>query len=376
MLNTHAFGTLLKSYGFDFFSGVPCSYLKNLINYAINECDYVIANNEGDAIATCAGAYLGGRRPVFLCQNSGLSNATSPLISLNYPFRIPQLGFISLRGDKASHDEPQHELMGEITEKMLSLMKIQWKYLSTDLETAKKQLEYANNILKNNESFFFIVKKNTFENEKLKSQDIKSYKHQILENNTQADELPKRSQALSILNEHRDPNTVLLATTGFTGRELYTIKDHPLNFYMVGSMGCISAIGLGLAIARPDKKIIAIDGDGALLMRLGTLATNGYYQPKNLLHILLDNQQHESTGGQATLSSNVRFPDIANAVCYPNAYCAPDLATFTKRYQQWLATPCLSFLMLKIHPGSLKNLGRPAISPEDLKNRLLKKLNP
>ena len=133
MLNTQEFGTALKGLGFDFYSGVPCSFLKYLINYAINDCDYVMAANEGDAVATAAGAYLGGKKSVVLMQNSGLTNATSPITSLNYSFQLPILGFVSLRGEPGLSDEPQHELMGKITGEMLSLMKVDWEYLAQDI---------------------------------------------------------------------------------------------------------------------------------------------------------------------------------------------------------------------------------------------------
>ena len=117
-LNTLVFGKELKKLGFDFFSGVPCSFLNNLINYAINDCDFVMSANEGDAVASCAGAYIAGRKSVVLMQNSGLSNASSPITSLNYSFKLPVLGFVSLRGEPGINDEPQHELTGKITEKM------------------------------------------------------------------------------------------------------------------------------------------------------------------------------------------------------------------------------------------------------------------
>ena len=116
MLNTATFGNELKAMGFDFYAGVPCSFLKSLINYAINECYYVMAANEGDAVAIASGSKLGGRKAVVLMQNSGLTNATSPLTSLNYTFKLPVLGFVSLRGEPGLKDEPQHELMGQITE--------------------------------------------------------------------------------------------------------------------------------------------------------------------------------------------------------------------------------------------------------------------
>src|SRR4051794_392717 len=141
MMNTSQFGSTLKEMGFDFYSGVPCSYLKSLINFAINECEYVMANNEGDAVAIAAGASIGGRKSVVLMQNSGLTNAVSPLTSLIHPFQIPLLGFVSLRGEPGFPDEPQHELMGQITSEMLSLMNIKWDYLSSDLEQVNQQLQ-------------------------------------------------------------------------------------------------------------------------------------------------------------------------------------------------------------------------------------------
>ena len=131
MISTAIFGAELKALGFEFFSGVPCSYLKNLINFAINDCEYVMATNEGEAVAIASGATLGGKKAVVLMQNSGLTNATSPLTSLTYPFQIPLLGFVSLRGEPGFPDEPQHELMGQITAEMLSVMKIKWEYLAS-----------------------------------------------------------------------------------------------------------------------------------------------------------------------------------------------------------------------------------------------------
>ena len=109
---------------------------------------------------------------------------------------------------------------------------------------------------------------------------------------------------------------VLIATTGFTGRELYSIDDRNNHFYMVGSMGCASSLGLGLALARPDKRVIIIDGDGAGLMRMGNFATLGKYAGGNLLHILLDNEAHDSTGAQSTVSDSIDFTAIAAACGY------------------------------------------------------------
>ena len=297
MIDTKVFGEHLKQTGFTFYSGVPCSFLKNLINFAINNCEYVIANNEGDAVAICAGAFLGGKKPVFLCQNSGLTNAVSPLTSLNQIFQIPVLGFVSLRGEPGLTDEPQHELMGQITTAMLDLMQIKWEYLADDLSVALNQLKEADSFIQNNQSFFFVVRKGTFSEEKLSDQKLLRSSNRRRVEKTKTDSLPSREAVLACINDTKDRNTLVFATTGKTGRELYEIEDAPNNFYMVGSMGCVSSLGLGLALTRKDKNIIAIDGDGSILMRLETLATNAYYSPSNMLHLIIDNNSYDSTGG-------------------------------------------------------------------------------
>lgn len=371
MIATQQFGDELKKLGYDFYSGVPCSFLKYLINYAINECDYVMAANEGDAVAIASGAYLGGKKSVVLMQNSGLTNATSPLTSLNFTFQLPVLGFVSLRGEPGLGDEPQHELMGQITEKMLKLMKVRWTYLSGDFEEAKKQLKKADKIIAKGETFFFVVKKNTFDEVKLKEQRLRTLQNKLKVKSAEKLELPTRRETLKILTDLSDRSTVLLATTGKTGRELFEVADKPNHLYMVGSMGCISSLGLGLALARPEKKIIAIDGDGSLIMRLGSLATNAYYQPTNLLHIVLDNNTHDSTGGQATVSHNIDFVDQAAAVCYPTSIKVNGLDELAKVIVKWQMNGGLTFIHLKIAKGSTKELGRPTMKPHEVKTRLM-----
>lgn len=372
MIDTNKFGNELKALGFDFYSGVPCSFLKSLINYAINECDYVMAANEGDAVAIASGAALGGKKAVVLMQNSGLTNATSPLTSLNYTFKLPVLGFVSLRGEPGVHDEPQHELMGQITGEMLTLMKVEWQYLSADMTEVVKQLKEANAHIEAGRTFFFVVKKGTFGDVKLGNQTLKQLKNSVLKKSTGNASLPIRTEALKCISDLAEKNTIMLATTGKTGRELFEVEDKSNNLYMVGSMGCISSLALGLAMARPDKKIVAIDGDGAALMRLGAFATNAYYQPSNLLHVLLDNNAHDSTGGQATVSHIVDFAGLAAAASYPVALEVNGLAELQEAIEQWKQEPALTFVITKIAKGSPAELGRPTVKPFEVKDRLLK----
>ncbi|WP_416145710.1 phosphonopyruvate decarboxylase [Paenibacillus polymyxa] len=366
----------MKSLGYDFFTGVPCSFLKDLINYSINECDYVGAANEGDAVAIASGAYLGGRKSVVLMQNSGLTNAVSPLTSLNYTFKLPVLGFVSLRGEVGVADEPQHELMGQITTQLLDLMQVKWSYLSKDFEEASKQLLEADRWISKNQPFFFVVRKGTFSKEILQVSDVTTLRHNVLEVQGSIKNHPEkrvsRYQALEALKSCNDPKTVYLATTGYTGRELYEIEDSEQNLYMVGSMGCVSSLGLGLALSSSELNVIAIDGDGALIMRMGNLATNGRYGPGNLLHLLLDNQCHDSTGGQETVSANIDFPALAAGCGYKRVKCVEDTDQLIEFVEAWKSQPELTFLYMPILGGAKDDLSRPNVKPHEVKERLVK----
>lgn len=373
MIDMNMFGKELERYGFNFYSGVPCSFLKSMINYAINEDQFIMSANEGDAVATCAGAYLGGKKTVFLCQNSGLTNAVSPLTSLNHTFNIPVLGFVSLRGEVGIKDEPQHELMGRVTEKLLDTMEIHNEVLSDNFEKAREQLNRANEYIEQNKSFFFIVKKDTLGEIQLQQQEVTSNIAPIvMKREGGKNTLPTRLDTLRTLQSVSDIDTLLLATTGVTGRELYELDNKPNQFYMVGSMGCVSSIALGLALARPDKKVIAIDGDGAFLMRMGAVTSNGYYSPPNLYHLLLDNGMHESTGGQVTVSANVDYAKIAEGSGYSQVETINNLNDLKQSINEWRNKQKLTFAYLKIKQGVKENLGRPKETPDFLKKRFIK----
>lgn len=349
--------------------------MKYLINFAINNCEYVAASNEGDAVATASGAYIAGRKSIVLMQNSGLTNATSPLTSLNFTFRLPVLGFVSLRGENGINDEPQHELMGKITTDILDVMKVKWDFLSTNEIEAFDQLKKADQYINNNTPFFFVVKKGTFKEEQLLDQEKIIRQNKLKIEKTKSDQLPSRLEALSIISTFKDNKMVLLATTGKTGRELYEIEDSANNLYMVGSLGCISSLGLGLALARKDIKVIVIDGDGSILMRMGNLATNAHYSPPNMIHILLDNNSHDSTGGQLTASSHVDFISLAASCGYKNSFYVHNLNELESTINNWVLNQGLSFICMKINKGSKQNLGRPTIKPNNVKERLIKFIN-
>lgn len=374
MLSTQLFGEELKRRGYDFFAGVPCSFLKSLINYAINTGSYVASANEGDAVATAAGAWLGGRKSVALMQNSGLTNATSPLTSLNAIFKLPVLGFVSLRGEPGIPDEPQHQLMGQITTQMLDLMQVRWEFLATDQAGAAEQLARADAVVERGETFFFVVKKDTFDAVKLTASPSGAAAAATIRARTRADAQPLRFAALQTIVSATGPNTLRLATTGYTGRELGTVEDSAQNLYQVGSMGCVGSLGLGLAMARPDQDVVVIDGDGALLMRLGALPVMARYAPANLLHLVLDNQCYESTGKQATVAAGVDFVALAAASGCGRALYLHDLAELEDCIRTWKKEKGFTFACLRIAAGVKDDLPRPALTPAQVKDRFRRAL--
>jgi phosphonopyruvate decarboxylase len=364
-MDTKKFGDWLQELKFDVFSGVPCSYLKNLINYAYSDCTYVNAPNEGDAVAVAAGAYLSGKNPVVLLQNSGLGNLISPLTSLNHIFQIPFLGFVSLRG--GPDDEPQHELMGEITKELLTVTKTPIAILSRELEEAKMQIMAARDFIEANKiPFFFIVEKGTFDEYPLRVDSKPKYRKGRVYTYPADEELISRNDALKVISENKEKSGVI-ATTGKTGRELFEVEDSKQHFYTVGSMGCASAIALGAA-KFGKKPVIVIDGDGAALMRLGNMPLIANENPKNLLHILLDNEEHNSTGGQSTISAVMNWSEFAAGIGY-NVLEVTTAEQLKHAIQGWQLKKELTLIYMKINNKSKKDLGRPTVKPKQVSVR-------
>lgn len=369
MLDAQGLCRQLAERGFRSFSGVPCSFLDSLINAASRAERYVIAANEGDAVAIAAGAAIGEGRGVALMQNSGLANAVSPLTSLNWPFRLPVLGFVSLRGEPGIADEPQHELMGRITTALLDTMDVRWEFLAREVPAVPAQLDRAAATLAEGRCFFFVVRKDSFQPVPPAPAPA-ARRGGAVEPAGGASPAPTRYAALQALASWRRPEDLLVATTGKTGRELHEINDAPGNLYVVGSMGCTASLALGLALTRPERRVVAIDGDGALLMRMGNLATLGQYASGNLLHLLLDNGTHDSTGGQATVSAGVDFAAAAAACGYPRVVRAQGTDGLLAALDAWRVRPAATFVHLRIRPGSKEPLGRPKLGPRAVLARL------
>ncbi len=377
MIQAEEFVEAARNIGFEWYAGVPCSFLTPFINYVINDekLTYISSANEGDALAIAAGAAIAGKPAVVMMQNSGLGNAVNPLTSLAYIFRIPLLLICTLRGDRLLHDEPQHELMGQITDKLLETMSVPWEFFPTEVAEIEAVLQRATTYMQQERRpYALIMRKGTVAPHALTRSSIphRGDSDRIVKSFFQADkeQLVSRYQALSRIVELTEKNNVVIATTGFTGRELFASSDRANHLYMVGSMGCASSLGLGLSLARPDLRVVVIDGDGAALMRMGNFATIGAYGNSNLIHILLDNEVHDSTGAQATVSANVSFAKIAEACGYGITLAGNDMKLLDALFAADTHTRP-KFGHLKIRSGTLKDLPRPSLSPEAVLQRFM-----
>ncbi|HUI61848.1 MAG TPA: phosphonopyruvate decarboxylase [Steroidobacteraceae bacterium] len=393
MIEARQFVEAARERGFHWYAGVPCSYLTPFINYVLQDpsLHYLSMANEGDAVALMAGVALGGEaagttgarvqhgRGIAMMQNSGLGNAVSPLTSLTWTFRLPVLLIVTWRGEPGVPDEPQHALMGPVTPEMLRTMQIPWELFPSESGAIGPVLDRAvAHMTETGRPYALVMQKGSVAPHALKPGEAVNASRPgtfaaAVVKDFAADPArrPSRREALQeVIARTPGDSTVVLASTGFCGRELYAIEDRSNQLYMVGSMGCVVPLALGLALKRPDLRVLALDGDGAALMRLGAFATAGAYGPRNLRHLLLDNGVHDSTGGQATVSDHVSFGAIAVACGYADALETDRLDTVG----EWLSAPDLRgprFARLLIRPGTPDGLPRPSMTPVDVKRRLM-----
>ena len=271
-------------HGFDFYTGVPCSFLTPLINGVLSRkgLAYVGAASEGEAVAIASGAWLAGRQTVVMCQNSGLGNAVNPLTSLNTPFRIPTLLITTWRGQPGIGDEPQHELMGQITHALLDTMRIPHRDFPREAADVKSAVDASDTAMAASSlPFAFVMEKDTVWDDGLDQPAPARRPRGTRRDLAEGGERPTRAAVLERLVAILPAAAAVVATTGKAGRELFTIADRPQHIYQVGSMGCASAMGLGVAM-NASRPVVVLDGDGAALMKMGSLATIGAQAPANL----------------------------------------------------------------------------------------------
>lgn len=370
MIQAQSFIDAAVSRGLDFWSGVPCSFLTPLINRVASSLNYVGAASEGEAVAIASGAWLGGRGGVVICQNSGLGNAVNPLTSLNNPFHIPLLMIVTWRGQPGLKDEPQHALMGRITQDLLTLCDVPNRPFPRHRVDIAPALDAAMaRFSADSLPFGLVMEQGSVAEEELTVPPLQPLPSGVRHDVRRHGDRPTRAGLLERMLALLPSQAAVIATTGKSGRELFTLSDRPQHLYQVGSMGGASGMALGVALTVPHRRVVVLDGDGAALMKLGSLATIGAHQPRNLLHVLLDNGVHDSTGGQTTASPMVDFAAVALACGYRAAWSVDDAPGFEQALRAGLEADGPVLLHARIRPGSLRSLGRPTIAPRAVARR-------
>lgn len=363
--------SLVRIIGSDFYTGVPDSQIKALCNYLMNTYGidpkhHIIAANEGNCTALAAGYHLAtGKVPVVYMQNSGEGNIINPVASLlnDKVYAIPCIFIIGWRGEPGIHDEPQHIYQGEVTVKLLEDMDIKPFIIGTD--TADDEVEKAmsdfKNILSKGKSVAFVIRKNAL-----------TYDGKVKYEN---DNTMVREEIIQHIVRYTGDDPVV-STTGKASRELFETRvangqSHKYDFLTVGSMGHSSSIALGIAVNKPDTKIWCIDGDGAVLMHMGSMALMGANSPKNMVHIVINNGAHETVGGMPTVAEKINLVEIAKACGYPNAVCVDDFNDLDKELEKAKSRNELSFIEVKCSIGARDDLGRPTTTALENKENFM-----
>ena len=372
MIQPKDFIEKLRAGGVEFFAGVPDSLLKNLCAYITDNMareKNIIAANEGGAVGLAAGYHLAtGKTGCVYMQNSGEGNAVNPLLSLMDAdvYKIPLLLIIGWRGEPDAHDEPQHVKQGKVTLSLLKTMGIPYSVLDENWEQQVDGALLA--IQETNGVYALIVRKGTFEDYKLQNQINQDWSL-------------AREDAIKIVVDKLREDDIIVSTTGMISRELFEYREakgqgHAHDFLTVGSMGHASQIALGIALQKPNRRVIVFDGDGALLMHMGGLAIIGDYNPKNLVHIVLNNGAHDSVGGQPTVGQKIDVEAVAKAVGYTDVISVDNQMSLmaAMNHVNNAEIDGVSLINVNVRKGNRKDLGRPTTTPQQNKEALMKEL--
>ena len=370
MIDQNTLFDQLNAMGLYFFTGVPDSLLNDFCLHLVNnvpDCQHIMAANEGNAIGIAAGYHMATSKiPVVYMQNSGIGNATNPLLSLTHPcvYSIPLILLIGWRGDPAIKDHAQHKKQGELTPVLMEDMDIPYQVLDAD-DTVIEKFQWAANKAKELNAPVALIAKKAILTQKEKKQE---YAESPLMN---------REEAISAVLDVFGKDAIYLATTGRATRELHEQImihgfSHEIEFLNVGAMGHLSSIGLGLAVGAPDKKIVVFDGDAAAVMHMGSLATNGRYQPKNLIHIVLNNGVNESVGGQKSSGQVINLTAVAKGCGYETIPAfVESKEDLQKAVKQLAESNHLSFLDVHIRQGIRKDMPGLKIEHQHAKTALM-----
>ena len=354
MIKVDSLIKILEKNHSNFFTGVPDSILKQLSIYLQkkNKKQHIVASNEGAAISIGIGHYLSTKKiPCIYMQNSGLSNALNPLISIanKKVYSIPLILIIGWRGSPHIKDEPQHNVKGKITLDLLKLLNIKYTIIRkiSDLVKFNKKIKNAK---KNKTIVACLIEQGILE--KNKKIEIKKDFYHL-----------NKELFLKTLLETVKKNTKIISSTGYNSRELMYLRNkysfkNSKDFYMVGGMGHTSSVALGYSLFS-NKQIVCVDGDGSFLMHLGSIKTAGTFANKNFKYILLNNNSHDSVGGQNTYANNIDFEKLSKSLGFEKFHSIKNKNNLKKKIKNFLTENNLNFLEVKISNNKIKKLPRP-----------------
>lgn len=376
-MNVDQFIKSLEDLGADFFTGVPDSLLSSFCNsiydrYKTSE-KHIVAANEGAAVALAAGHYLAtNRTAVVYMQNSGIGNAVNPICSLlnQKVYSIPVVFVIGWRGEPGVHDEPQHLFQGEVTIPLLNCLEIPYFVLdkNTEADELASTVQLFKSLIQTGRSVAFVLRKNALE------------KLPACKDRYQSTAQMSREQAISVILAAGRDEDIFVCTTGKLSREVFeyrTSHDQPhcKDFLTVGSMGHSSMIALGMAIGNKKNRIFCLDGDGAMLMHMGSTVVAARYAPRGFVHVVINNGAHESVGGMPVAFGKSSLCEIARACGYKRTYPVQNEEELCKALSDVHGTDNgPAFIEVICNLDVRENLGRPDIPPQMNKNQLMEHL--
>jgi phosphonopyruvate decarboxylase len=370
VLRPHFLFDQLNQAGVSLYAGVPDSLLKDFCAYVTDHAElsrHVITANEGAAVGLAMGHHLatGGPALVYM-QNSGLGNTVNPLTSLTDPavYGVPMVLLVGWRGEPGVKDEPQHVHMGKVTRQTLEAIEVPYELLPDDEQAAAEVVQRMAKLAVSEQTpVALVATKGLFGKYQLKAEADEPYPM-------------TREQAVKAFAAHMPEGAVVVSTTGKPSRELFEVREardeaHASDLLIVGGMGHASQIALGVALEKRERPVYCIDGDGAVLMHMGSLAIIAATEAKNFKHLVLNNAAHDSVGGQPTVGFQVDLCAVARACGYPSAECVDSEEQLGAALDRLAAAEGPAMLEVRVRRGARADLGRPTMTPRELKQQFM-----
>jgi sulfopyruvate decarboxylase subunit beta len=360
----------LKKAGTNFFTMLPCEKTKSLSDLVSQAFKHIDLSTEEEGVGICAGAYLAGAKPAMLVQSSGTGNTVNTLCSLTETYELPLPVLVSWRG---VHKEeiPAQIPLGKKLPRILEALDIDYCTVETqdDIKAVNAAVSEA---YAENKAYFILLNPKLWEEEKKIGEDLRNEvsretrerpRFQIRSSNP----VMTRFEVLKVLSKYLS-GRIVVCNLGVPSKELYHVKHQKTNFYMLGSMGLASSIGLGIAYFT-QREVAVIDGDGSLLMNLGSLSTVAVVKPKNLTILAIDNGVHGSTGNQPTATSyGTDLELIAKGAGFDKTYKAatePQILSVIKSLRKGP-----NFVHILAKPGNAKVPNVP-LTPSEIKKNVM-----